>query len=243
MKRFLFAIISTSVFWSSCVHYYYAPNANNVPLLKEKNDVRFQAQYSSGNNFSGYDVQSAYALSNHAGVQLNFFHAAEDDGENGSGFGNYIEAAGGYYHPSHNKHWIFESYAGLGNGWVNNNYGYSEFAKTGVTKFFIQPSFGFTSKNFDMALSSKFGFVNINVKESNLSNNHNSFDLDYINFLKTSKPFYYWEPGISIRGGFRQCKVLIQVTHTFAKNSELALDDTNLSLGILIPFKITTAHQ
>ena len=38
-----------TIFNTSCVHYYYAPNANNVPLFKEKNEGRIQLQYSGGN--------------------------------------------------------------------------------------------------------------------------------------------------------------------------------------------------
>jgi hypothetical protein len=62
---------------TSCVHYYYAPNANNVPLFKEKNEERIQLQYSGGNNYGGFDFQSAYAVGKHTAVQLNFFHASE----------------------------------------------------------------------------------------------------------------------------------------------------------------------
>jgi hypothetical protein len=44
---------------TSCTHLYYAPNANNVPLLKEKNEGRAQLQLSSGNYVEGFDLQSA----------------------------------------------------------------------------------------------------------------------------------------------------------------------------------------
>lgn len=51
---------------TSCVHYYYAPSGNNVPLFKEKNEVRVQAQYSTvglradeSNTINGFEIQGA----------------------------------------------------------------------------------------------------------------------------------------------------------------------------------------
>src|SRR5690349_20551879 len=128
--NFLLLTISGCIMLSatSCVHYYYAPNSNNVPLFKEKNEMRIQAQYSTVGPVSdytdaigGFEIQSAYAVGNHTAVQLNFLHANYDD-EYGSGDGNYIEAAAGYFRPSVDKHWIFETYAGLGIGSVNSTY-------------------------------------------------------------------------------------------------------------------------
>lgn len=208
---------------TACTHYYYAPNANNIPLFKEKNEGRIQAQYSGGNYFEGYDIQSAYAISRHAAVQLNIFHAGENDGDYGSGNGTYLEFAGGYYKPSPNKHWIFETYAGAGTGSVNNvyknTYNYAtEKAKTSVTKLFIQPSFGFTSNHFDMAVSSKFSLVSTGVKHSTLTKENNDFDYEQVSSLK-GKSYFFWEPGIMIRGGFKQIKVLAQVTYS-AGNKE-----------------------
>jgi hypothetical protein len=223
---------------SSCTHYYYAPSANNVPLFKEKNEARIQAQLSSGNNYSGFDIQSAYAINNHAAVQLNIFHASEDDDEYGSGNGTYAEVAGGYYKPSHNKHWIFETYAGIGFGGVkniyaNSSFGFSQQAKTSVTKFFLQPSFGFTSNHFAMALSSKFSNVKLGVNNSSLTKEYDEYEYEQLNAVK-GKSYFFWEPGIMIRGGFKSVQLLLQYTQSVGNNS-LPADDANVSLGIIFP--------
>ncbi len=238
MRKTTIILVSSLCLFTSCTHYYYAPNANNVPLFKEKYEARIQGQASSGHDFSGFDIQTAYAAGKNIGLQLNFFHASIDDHEFGSGHGNYIEAAGGYFLPSHNKHWIFEGYTGFGTGSVINNYSGSQSAKTGVTKIFIQPSFGFTSKHFNMAVSSKLSLVDIGVKQYSLTKNQNSSDYNYIKFLESSKPFFFWEPGVMISGGFKNFQIITQITHTVAEKSKLAMDDTNMSLGIIVPFKI-----
>ena len=47
MKTYLLvAIIGLIILQNTaCIHYYYAPNSNNVPLFKEKGEARVQAQY------------------------------------------------------------------------------------------------------------------------------------------------------------------------------------------------------
>jgi len=233
-------LISIAIINTSCTHYYYAPSANNVPLFKEKKEARIQAQSSEGNEYSGFDIQTAYALSNHAAMQLNLFHASGNDGEYGSGSGLYVEAAGGYYMPSHNKHWVFETYAGLGLGGVKNMYGNfrkAEESKTSVTKFFIQPSYGFTSNHFDMALSSKFSMIMTGVNHSTLTKANNEFYYTEVNSLK-GKSFFFWEPGVIIKAGFKNVKFITQVTCTVNNQTMQIVDDTNLSFGVAMPFII-----
>jgi hypothetical protein len=90
-----------------------------------------------------------------------------------------------------------------------------------------------------MAFSSKFSMVNINVKNSSLPKDNNSSDFNYVEFLRSSKPFFFWEPGVTIRAGFiRQFRIISQATATLPKNSQLSMDNLNFSLGIMIPFKI-----
>jgi hypothetical protein len=198
--------VAVSVFASSCMHYYYAPSSNNIPLLKEKGDGNIELKYSVGNYYSGFEVQSALAVSNHVGVQLNFFTASQDDDEYGSGNGSYIEAAGGYFLPTTNHKWVFETYTGIGTGVVNNKYEYLKISKVGLTKFFIQPSFGFTHPYFDIAIASKFSLVNFNVKNSSVDKEASPIDYYDIQLLENNKSFFIWEPGIMMRGGFKGLK-------------------------------------
>jgi hypothetical protein len=235
---------------SSCVHYYYAPSSNNVPLFKEKNEGRIQAQYTTTgaqvdyDAADGFEIQTAYALGNHTALQLNFFHASEDDEDYGSGSGNYIEAAYGYYKPFGKKRWVFETYAGLGLGGVTNVFknGYdnyaTEHAKTSITKFFVQPSIGFATKYFDAAFSSKFSIVNIGFNSSTLSKENNLYDYEYVESLRNGKSYFFWEPGLLIRGGFKNIQAVMQITETIISDDTQPISNASLSLGLVIPFKI-----
>lgn len=238
---------------TSCVHYYYAPNSNNVPLFKEKGEARIQAQYTTTGAQADYDaadgfeIQTAYAAGNHTALQLNFFYASENDQDYGSGSGNYIEAAYGYFKPFGKKRWVFETYAGLGFGGVTNvfkndynNYTTEE-AKTSIAKFFMQPSIGFATKYFDVAFSSKFSLVNLGLNRSTLSEQNNQIDYAYIESLRKGKSYFFWEPGLMIRGGFEHVKVVMQLTQTVISDDTEPISDASLSLGLVIPFN--TKHK
>jgi hypothetical protein len=228
---------------SSCVHYYYAPSSNNVPLFKEKGEARIQAQYTStavqvDDAANGFEIQTAYAAGNHTALQLNFFHASENDEGYGSGSGNYIEAAYGYFKPFGKNRWVFETYAGLGFGGVTNvfenDYYSTEQAKTSITKFFVQPSIGFTTKYFDVAFSSKFSLVNLGLNNSTLSKENNEYDYEYVESLRNGKSYFFWERGLMIRGGFEHVKAVIQLTETIMSDDTQPISNGSISLGLAI---------
>ena len=227
---------------TSCEHYYYQPSANNVPLFKEKNEARIQIQSSGGNNLSGFDAQTAYAVGDHTGLQLNFFHTGAKEEGYGVGRGNYIDAAAGYFKAMSNNRLVFETYGGIGYGSVTNVYGSSDFSggessKFGMLKLFAQPSFGFTHKNFSIALSSKFAVASFHLASSSVTKENNPYDLEDIKSLD-NKSFFLWEPGFMIRGGFEHFQLLVQVTKTAYSSAALPADNINGSIGIIVPFKI-----
>lgn len=248
MKNTLFTMLITCIALSnvSCVHYYYAPGSNNVPLFKEKNEMRIQAKYStvgldaiSLESIGGFELQTAYAVGQHVGVQLNYFYAGDSDPEYGSGNGNYIEAAAGYFKLLKNNDWIFESYGGIGRGAVNSVYKTAyiqESAKTSFTKFFVQPSFGFSSTYFSAAFSSKFSLVNFGVHSSSLSQQHNPDDYGYIESFKHGKSYLWWEPGVLIRAGFKEMQLCMQATYSMHGNDAWPFCNLNYSIGLIFPF-------
>jgi hypothetical protein len=230
---------------TSCIHYYYAPNSNNVPLFKEKNEARIQASYSTvglradgSDVIDGFEIQSAYAVGNHAAVQLNFLHAGDKESGYGSGNGNYVEAAGGYFKPLLDKQWIFETYAGIGIGGVNSEYTYPATgnAATSITKFFIQPSIGYTSDYFSTAFSSKFSLVDFGVRSSSLTKENNADDYDYIESFKKGKSYFWWEPGVMFRAGFKNVQAISQITCSVHGNDQ-PFCYLNYSLGIVVLIK------
>lgn len=249
MKNLLMSILLLSI--TGCTHYYYAPNAANIPLFKEKNTFKGKAGFGGGNNYSGGDIQLAYSPGKKIGIMVNSFFAGKTEQvgdiitgpgtHKESGKGSYIEAGVGYYKAFGGKQvWIFETYAGAGIGGQNHVYNFQETSKLHIFKYFIQPSIGYISQRgtLEIALGSRFSRVNLKIIQSNISeaNNQSSkADLDYISIHPSS---FLWEPSIIVAAGWPNIKFYLEFTTSqILTTSNLARDDLNFNLGIKFSFK------
>ncbi len=222
-------IIGILLSFTSCVHYYYAPNAHNVPLLKEKGNTNVTIVISGGDEFTGIEGQVATAVSEKIGVLGNFMYASGNENFNGhteSGSGFLFEVGAGYFKPILQK-FVFETYGGLGIGSVSNKYE-SGSSKVKFTRIFIQPSIGFTTRSFEIALSSRFAGLNYHSINTNSYNDH---DLEYIRNHKFS---FIFEPAVTIRAGWEGAK--FQLQYVFSKNQSnpsLAQETGNINFGLM----------
>ncbi len=237
------------VLLTGCSHYYYAPNAANIPLFKEKNSLEVKGGF-SGDNYNGADIQTAYSVSKKVGVMVNSFFAGESENVNTnfnstyshkeSGSGSYIEAGAGYYNPfGKNKIWIFETYAGVGTGGEKHQYDYNQSASLHFTKFFIQPSFGYNSKKetFEFAVSSRFSSLNLKVKSTNLSTESNQREKGNLDQIVLHPNSFLWEPSFMMAVGWKHIKFYFQITTSGnLNNSYLIMDKGNGSFGVKLKF-------
>lgn len=246
-------LIYMLVLSTGCSHYYYAPNAANIPLFKEKNSLEVKGGF-SGDSYSGADIQAAYSVSKKVGVMVNSFFAGESENistfnpltfnssysHQESGSGGYIEAGAGYYKPfGKNKIWIFETYAGAGTGGEKHLYDYSQSATLHFTKFFVQPSFGYNSKKqtFQVAISSRFSSLNLKVKNTNLSTESNQREKGNLDQIVSHPNSFLWEPSFMIAVGGEHVKFYFQITTSEnINNSYLFMDGGNVSLGVKLKF-------
>lgn len=221
-------IIGLLFSFTSCVHYYYAPNAHNVPLLKQKGDTKMTLAISGGDEFTGFEAQVATAVSEKFGVIGNFIYArgdSETDNYADSGSGYLFEVGAGYFKPIGRK-FVFETYGGLGLGSVSNKYDPGT-SKVKFTRIFLQPTIGFTTKGFDIALSSRFAGLNYHSIDSN---SYDDYDLEYIRDHKFS---FLFEPALTIRGGWEETKIQLQyVISKNLSNPSLSQEKSNLSIGL-----------
>lgn len=198
---------------SSCTHYYYVGNVLNVHLFKEKNEYRISGSLGSGDESNCIEIQTAYSVTDRIGIMADFMTAKGGNltGHN-YGSGNYFEGAAGYYKPV-GKFGVFETYGGLGfsnqhheytSNYYNLNNGTSDLSSL---KFYIQPSFGFTSKFIEIAVSTRISALTFNIISNNILGNY-----DLFNELNSLSPqiHYFFEPAISIRAGWQFTKVQFQ---------------------------------
>src|SRR5688572_358912 len=77
---------------SSCTHYYYMPNSQNIPLFEGRNEARLSVKAATGDEVNATEVQAAYSPVNHLGVMLNYMSARGGASGEDNGNGRLVEA-------------------------------------------------------------------------------------------------------------------------------------------------------
>ena len=231
-----FLPVACCVFLFSCYtpRYVYSPSAHNVPVLVKKGDSKLAFNYSINladntvkDNVStrgkarGYDLQTAYAFTNHWAVQLNYFNRKE---RNAGDFDNNLkdsvvinykrnltEIGAGYFHAlNDNKQAIVQIFAGIGfgkfsftdNGRDRNSVYRNRFHAANITKLFIQPAFTVRSKKkFAASFSSRHSIIFF----KNISTDYTVTELDNYKLDSLSyNPRVFWEPSVINTFGFKK---------------------------------------
>lgn len=247
---FLAAGISIIMACSGCTHYYYAPSSANIPLLRNKHDVKVNAGYSKGDDaFKGADLQLAYAATPKIGLMLNAFFAGKTEANGtddypyatGSGKGHYMEAGTGYYKAfNKQKTWIFEGYGGGGFGSEQHTYGSikSETAKLNFSKFFIQPSIGYRSKGdyLEIAFGAKVSTLNLKIKENKVSGDDG--EIQQLNYISQHPFSILWEPSLMFCAGGENVKFCLRMTTSKnLNNANFPQEHINYNLGVRVTIK------
>jgi hypothetical protein len=180
MNRFpLFALLLI-ILLSSCAspRYVHNPVAVNNPFFTGQQDSKLGAYVSggftntNGNYNKGFDLLSAYAISNHVAVTASFSNRRERNYYNSSYISPFDtslvryrrsgwEAGAGFFAPlDRGKHISVNVYGGIGNGSLRinetglaNGVAYARFHQSSPFKIYIQPGINFLSS------FTRFGFA------------------------------------------------------------------------------------
>ncbi|NOT91478.1 hypothetical protein [Ferruginibacter sp.] len=230
----LLMAFSFSLFSCYTPRYVYSPSAHNVPVLTQKGDSKLAANYSVNPvdnavkdsvpvkaKARGYDLQAAYAFTNHWAVQVNYFHRTErnagdfDAGTRDSVVINYkrnlTEIGVGYFTAmNENKRSLIQIFAGVGfgkSGFTDNGREWngairSHYHNMNVTKLFIQPAITVRSrKNFAASFSSRHTIIYFkNITTDYNPSELNSYKLDSLSY----SPRVFCEPSVVNTFGFKK---------------------------------------
>ncbi|MDY0342314.1 MAG: hypothetical protein RBR28_02005 [Lentimicrobium sp.] len=234
-KSSIVLIVFLTLTLSSCTHYYYIPNAQNVPLFQEKNEFHGTIAVGGGQEISTTEVQAAYAITDNLALMANF--ASARGGEKSDinwGRGKYLEGAVGYYKPF-DEILVAEVYAGLGVSNQYHQYGTKDYnngiAELSFVKYFLQPSVGVAHRAFDIAISTRFSRVSFFDIDNKITMDNSA--LYHVDTIARNKVSYMFEPALTIRGGWKNVKVQLQFSHS--KNlthPNLQFEKSNGSLGL-----------
>lgn len=235
MKKLTTITLFLAICLSSCTHYYYVSNTQNMPLFREKNEYRLSATIGEGDESTCIEAQAAYSLTDKIGVMTNFMSAkggAVSDKDYGKG--TYIDGAIGYYKPI-GKIGVFEIYGGIGGSNQHHQYSSNSTSDLSFAKFFIQPSFGLTFKLFDIGVSTRLGSLSYNKIENHIDSQLNKLEYDKLNIIARQSNYLFLEPAITVRGGWKYAKVQIQASPaSFINKTQLHSEDYHFTIGIYI---------
>lgn len=249
---------------TSCnsTRYMYSPSPANIAYFKNKGDYKVSAFYSTGKAFfnktrpeyqnSGFDVQSAYAISNHWLLNASIYNRTEQDSysEQFNIFDTstihynryFYEFGGGFYTPLNSSKLVtFNLVANLGfgkfklndNGSIGGNM-YDRYFNNIVTKFSLQPSINvMPSDYFQFSIAARLNFVHYSgTNTSYLNNELTSLRLNEINGTTVQ----FFEPTINAEiglPGISWLKVSLSNTFCFRLNRHYVENRiVNASVGL-----------
>jgi hypothetical protein len=243
MKTLMALITFSAVFLSSCSHYYYVANVQNVPLFREKNELRLSGSYGCGDESQSGEAQVAYSITDKLALMANFMRATGGTvSSKDYGKGTYFEGAVGYFKPIA-EFGVFEVYGGLGGCRQHHEYTrltydgssyndtYQGSSDASFVKLFIQPSFGITFNWFDVAFSTRICNITYTSIKNNILGNTTEYEKLY---AAEAKSHFNLEPALTLRAGWKNVKVQVQAEYAGVLNNPGAYigEDWHLSIGM-----------
>ena len=145
---------------SSCAPVY-VPNVRNSPMFTKGGE--FQASVQIGNGIEG---QSAFAVTDHFGIMVNYSYIDATDPENEDDYLRHKLFEGGLGYFLNREDSFFEVFAGYGKGTGTTYESYNFFgspeaaAATGrYNRYFIQPAFGVNKNDFQFSFAPRITMV------------------------------------------------------------------------------------
>lgn len=234
--KFYLILLVTIIYCSiiGCNPIYYRPNTQQVPLFKEKGEIRASVVSNLNDQF---EIQTAYAVNNNIGILANGIFVNYDLENDGNYVkGNFIEVGGGYYKPIWNK-FVFECYGTVGYGNVFSQFGepsmsmFTRTIETDLLRIGVLPLIGYRTKYFSAAFSSRlahlsfFNYSGGYVYESNLQTD----------YLRLNKSNMLIEPALTLRGGWNYIQLQAQIVGSYnLSNKNFYQDTSSFSIGLLI---------
>jgi hypothetical protein len=221
----------------------YKSNAIHSPLLKEKGELN--ASVSLGLSGCGlYNLQTAYAISNHTGIMINgMYHNRHSNNADSSVeklniiFG---EAGAGYFTTfGSEKKGLFQCYSGVGYGYTtdkinNTNQPYPEVSAK-YFNIFIQPGVAITNKHVEVAFDLRANYVRLFNIHAYLYDKFEFWNTDFKYYSGTSLDFMNLEPVVTIRVGGEKLKGILQTGVTIPAINSKSYFDVNTSSMLVVP--------
>ena len=230
MKQTLILNLLLIILFWGCTPIYYSANTQNVPMITNKGETNltFAGNADRGEFQGALGVSERFALMADGG-----FYIPKDNDNGDGGSGRFVEVGGGYFRPIDNQ-FVFETYGLLGFGKMENHFTSGGDISAGLLRYGIQPGFGFKTKYFSAAISTRIVSLNYsNIKGNLVYNGENQ-----IAYLNDNKSNFLLEPALTVRGGLEKIKLQVQLGRSFnLSNSNFKQDFPFATVGLNFNFK------
>ncbi|HLU95089.1 MAG TPA: hypothetical protein VKZ54_13235 [Membranihabitans sp.] len=193
-------------------------------------------------NADQVEFQMAHAFSENFAVLADgglFIPKDQETGEGGSG--KFLELGGGYLHPLSGK-WVLEAYGLAGFGSFENHFPEASPGpgsptvgdiSASIFRWGVQPNFGFKSRYFSAALSTRL----VNVIYHNVEGDLIFNQVDQVDFLTENNSYWLAEPALTIRGGFEKIKLQAQLGLSYnITDPEFSQESSFITVGLNFNF-------
>ena len=215
---------------------YYIPSTPNTPLSSETGHLHFNFLRSSGNKYSGVELQGGIIPAEHLGIIASFAGAKNSSSEDFTDFHRFNVGAG--YVGKISKRWHVEVYSGWGKGQVSNHH-FTGYSNIDLNEFFVQPAIAYSNpkKTVEIGLISRFTYADLIVKDAFFDHAREPYNAEQVNRLAWQPTNFMWEPALILRAGWKNFKFHGGYTvSTDLNNPSLNMPKGNLSLGASLQF-------
>lgn len=225
----------------SCGPVLYSNVGQNVPLFQNKGEFFGQFGFSStegAQTANGTGGKAAYAISDKlfaSGSFYGFKNPSNPDTDEWKGKGGYWELGSGLYGGFKNSNFRYEATLGLGKGWIENTSlnTSSNYINTKFVKPFVQPSIGFTSRFFELAITPRIAYLSF-LETQNFRLEPEKFN-DARRFFEQRNNRVVFEPGLTVRGGYEG--IMLELQYSYSSLSETSddffvINNEHFSVGV-----------
>lgn len=194
---------------TGCTHKYFYPLTPNIPMHSAAGELTLSGNYTFNDRIDGVEGQLAYAATDHLGLIGNFIYVkGVEDKVNDYGSGKMGEAGIGYFTNKGKLHLAVYAGGGIGDQYHryrSDTVGYYE-ADMNFNRIFIQPSIGYKSRIFEGAFTTRFSRLDYSKVTSDIDPVLDPYNYDIVNLLDADRPYYLFEPALTIRIGSERIK-------------------------------------
>lgn len=222
---------------TGCTSTYYIPNTQNVPVIDAKGATAVNLA-GSGNQV---EFQAAYGITNALAIQANGAWYIPNDEDNGNGGSGSLYEGGIGYYKNFSENWIFDTYALVGAGRMENHFPSTlptDPATTGrieanAMRYGLQPSITYHTPYFSVSGS----VLAAQLSYSNICGSLYLDGLQQERYLADNNSQFLLEPALTLRGGYERVKLQVQLLQSLnLTNSDFKQDNALISVGLNFHF-------